>query len=108
MHTLSVHGGMSEISYRSPEANFPQVRTLLLPAFGAGYLVPCCPQVRAVISCARMKGWTDLVGLFDDAGDTLEVLDGFLMSPETIECEGFLLGNPSPSRLNKKLTYRPY
>jgi len=85
MHTLSAHGNIFEFSRRFSQATFPQVRTLFLPACNAGYIVPCCPQVRAVISRARMKGWTNLVGLFDDAGDTLEVLDGFLMSPEIIE-----------------------
>ena len=89
LHTLCLHVRCDQSAIYSgfSRASFPQVRTLLISACHAETLVPCCPQVRTVISKTRVIGWSDLVGLFDNSSDTLEVLDGFCMNWETIGCE---------------------
>jgi hypothetical protein len=70
-------------------ATFPQVRTLVIVAPDAKYLVPCCPQVRAVIARDRDRELSsdDLLDLFDESGHILEKLEGFIPSPASVQCE---------------------
>jgi hypothetical protein len=84
MHTLIASFLWSSRSLGG--ARFPQVRRLITSAWYAGLLLPCYPRVRAFISRDRMKWWNNLVGLFDESAETLEEIDEFVMSPDTVKC----------------------
>jgi hypothetical protein len=86
MHTLIIICWSSPVSQTFSGARFPQVRRLIIPPWEAERLLPCFPRVRVVISKARIKGWSNLMDLFDESGETLEEIDGFAMSPDSIKC----------------------
>ena len=86
LHTLciSLHGSSHSDLFSS--VRFPQIRTLKIAACHARLFIPCCPKVRAVISSARMLGWTSLRNLFNQSEKSLEELDGFTLSESGVKC----------------------
>jgi hypothetical protein len=94
MRTLRLYLSDDTVGRFFAKATFPQVRTLVILACHARFFVPCCPKVRAVISLYKIEGWSSMLkGVFDESGETLEVLEGFMMSPATIQCQ-FLYDSP--------------
>jgi hypothetical protein len=66
-------------------ARFTQVRRLIMSADDAKILLPCCPRLRAAISTTKTHR-TNLMGLFDESGETLEEIEGFMMTSGSIRC----------------------
>jgi hypothetical protein len=54
----------------------------------------CCPVVHSRISKERIKGWSNLVGLFDESSETLEEMNEFTISPNFVKyVSGITLAN---------------
>jgi hypothetical protein len=81
---ISLHCSPSADLFSS--VRFPQIRTLNITPCDARLFIPCCPKVRAVISSARMLGWTSLRNLFNQSEKSLEELDGFTLSESGVKC----------------------
>jgi hypothetical protein len=100
MHTLILDLAWSSSDNRAAfrDARFPQVRRLVVTSLDARVLLPCFPQLCAVVSNTRMDMFLcmslkimdphtlDFMGLLDESGKNIEEIEGFAMTSESIKC----------------------